>query len=548
MSPSAFDTMTELLWNQLWQVTLVALAIGLIVRVFCRHRAHLAYLLWMLVLVKCLTPPLVAHPISLVAWPVNSAPTETMAAVNRIVDDSPIVAQNSETNAPRDVTAGMLGGPISPTDEAASEPAAVPARGLMRTLSPSRLLVGAWLLGVAMLLMVLAVKWLRFQHQLRRSTLPTSAALDQLLNDVQARLGLRWRVRLLVTSLPTMPAVFGVVRPTIILPGDLVQKLSSDALEPILVHELLHIRRLDTIAGQFQLATRILWWFHPLVWWVNREASRARERCCDQQVVATLGCRPADYARCLLHVLSLRVEWRPGLAALAIEPAELTAKRLTAIMRPAHGPRSSKSHWLLAAAMAAIVLPGGAFSHSYGGTQAEGLAENTTADQAGLNQHISDSELATEGRTKLTGNKNSTTYVSKEDRGPSDTINEEEGPGAAGLSVRNVPPVVVKTFPAAGDKNVPPTTDKITVTFSKHMRDQNWSWVQISDESFPEIVGDIRYSKDGKTCVANVKLKPNRTYVIWFNDRNGKYQNFKDQAGQPAVPYLLAFKTGKQDA
>ena len=40
-----------------------------------------------------------------------------------------------------------------------------------------------------------------------------------------------------------------------------------------------------------------MWWFHPLVWWANREARRERERACDEEVVAGLGCRAGDYAR-----------------------------------------------------------------------------------------------------------------------------------------------------------------------------------------------------------------------------------------------------------
>jgi hypothetical protein len=119
---------------------------------------------------------------------------------------------------------------------------------------------------------------------------------------------------------------------------------------------------------------------------------------------------------------------------------------------------------------------------------------------------------------------------------------------AAGLawgqeaSVKSLPPSVVKTVPESGDKNVDAaTTTQIKVTFSKEMMDGSWSWSQISDDSFPQMVGKPKYLDDKKTCVVDVKLEPKKTYVIWLNSQ--KFKNFKDADGNSAVPYLLVFQS-----
>ena len=112
------------------------------------------------------------------------------------------------------------------------------------------------------------------------------------------------------------------------------------------------------------------------------------------------------------------------------------------------------------------------------------------------------------------------------------------------VSVKTMPPVVVKTFPQSGDIAVDPSVNEIRVTFSKDMlTEKQWSWVMISKETFPQITGDVRYLKDKRTCVAPVKLAPGKTYVIWFN--SGKYNYFKDVDNKSAVPYLLVFQTKK---
>jgi RNA polymerase sigma-70 factor (ECF subfamily) len=110
------------------------------------------------------------------------------------------------------------------------------------------------------------------------------------------------------------------------------------------------------------------------------------------------------------------------------------------------------------------------------------------------------------------------------------------------ISLDSVPPVVVKTVPAAGADDVDPGLNTIRVTFSKKMRDGSWSWVQMSKDTFPTMRGKPRYLKDGRTNVLDVTLKPNQTYAIWLN--TDKFQNFVDTEGRPAVPYLLVFKTG----
>ena len=110
------------------------------------------------------------------------------------------------------------------------------------------------------------------------------------------------------------------------------------------------------------------------------------------------------------------------------------------------------------------------------------------------------------------------------------------------VSVKTMPPVVIKTIPQSGDTRVDPSVKEIRVTFSKEMMtDNQWSWVKVSDETLPEIVGKTYYLKDKKTCVLPVKLKPGKTYAIWIN--YGKYNYFKDKDGNSAIPYLLVFET-----
>ncbi len=108
------------------------------------------------------------------------------------------------------------------------------------------------------------------------------------------------------------------------------------------------------------------------------------------------------------------------------------------------------------------------------------------------------------------------------------------------------PPVVVETQPPSGASEVEPGVVEIRARFSKEMAEGSWSWCSAWNGSAPEITGQTRYEPDHRTCVIKVRLEPGRTYAYWLN--SGEFNNFRDQAGNPAVPYLLIFKTKESKA
>lgn len=109
------------------------------------------------------------------------------------------------------------------------------------------------------------------------------------------------------------------------------------------------------------------------------------------------------------------------------------------------------------------------------------------------------------------------------------------------IDLSNLPPVVIQTYPVSGDNKVDPQTTEIKVVFSKKMKDKCWSFCLDDKNSFPKIEGEPYYDQSRRTCSLKVKLQADKTYIIWINSQ--KFKNFKDLKNNPAVPYLLAFKT-----
>ncbi|MCG8648829.1 MAG: M56 family metallopeptidase [Pirellulales bacterium] len=344
----------SLLAIQLWQVTALSIVALAINQRIGRRRPHLSHLLGAVVLLKCLTPPVVAAPWSVFGWAENALQPSAEAPRQA----APIKMSDGYWPAPQESLVVLeAGSAMMPTEPTVSGQIPVQADW---NWNLHWLLAGAW---GAVALAFLAVMAVRCGCRLRvvfRARVDCPPPLQQTMDDLITRLRLRRRVRLLVTRCAVGPAVVGLFRPTIILPQSLVEGRDQQQLQPIVAHELIHIRRGDLWMGMVQWIVQSLWWFHPLVWWASRLVDRDAERCCDEEVITEMNYKPACYARMLLDVLSRKHELTPMPVFPGVRPVDVTSQRLERIMRLRQGSlrRTPWSYRLIALAAAMLVLPG----------------------------------------------------------------------------------------------------------------------------------------------------------------------------------------------
>jgi bla regulator protein BlaR1 len=81
------------------------------------------------------------------------------------------------------------------------------------------------------------------------------------------------------------PGVFAIVRPVLLLPEGITDRLTEPQLSAIVAHEMCHVRRRDNLTYALHMVVETLFWFHPLVWWMGERLVDERERACDEAVV-----------------------------------------------------------------------------------------------------------------------------------------------------------------------------------------------------------------------------------------------------------------------
>jgi beta-lactamase regulating signal transducer with metallopeptidase domain/tetratricopeptide (TPR) repeat protein len=157
-------------------------------------------------------------------------------------------------------------------------------------------------------------------------------AIREVFDEVCDRMGVHGAIRLAMSERVGVPAIAGVVRPTLVLPPD-AASWDAGKLRVVFLHEMAHVLRGDGVGLLLARLTTALYWFHPLAWLLVRESRRDSERACDDVV---LGCgeRASEYAGHLLHIASAAGA-RDPLAGLTLAAARRSSLegRLVAILR-----------------------------------------------------------------------------------------------------------------------------------------------------------------------------------------------------------------------
>lgn len=83
----------------------------------------------------------------------------------------------------------------------------------------------------------------------------------------------------------TIPTMIGYFRPVIYLPANMPKEFSESQIEAVILHEMAHIKRGDSIINLAQIVFGVLLFFNPFFRFFSTEISEEREKCCDDQVL-----------------------------------------------------------------------------------------------------------------------------------------------------------------------------------------------------------------------------------------------------------------------
>ncbi len=323
------------------------------------------HLVWLVAVLALLLVPVLS--VVLPGWrvlPAWAVATEGTTETERTEAPEGTVLRAPSPSLPDPALPQLSAEPVTHA-EAFSEPAvsSIPSVPLVSSVplaspAPATWLPLTWCAGcLVLLLRLFSAHWLLRRASRRCQAVPETRLASALAEAAQ-QLGVRQDIRFLMDQKRTIPVVWGVIWPRLILPAE---ALSWDdaKLRSVLLHELAHIRRRDTLVQWLTQLACALHWFNPLVWLAAWRLHTERERACDDLVLAS-GVKASAYAGHLLDVASklTPVRWTSA-CGLAMARKSSLESRLRAVLSGNLNRRSVTRLLALAAVLltAAIAVP-----------------------------------------------------------------------------------------------------------------------------------------------------------------------------------------------
>lgn len=330
------------LQQQSWQIALLVLFVVGTTYLLRRRSAHVRYLLWMVVLAKCLVPP--CFDVSLAVLPDRDSNPAYVLPSSEVGASIPIKSAAPELSP-------IVIVPVQTSSSLWS---------LLQGVSAVSWMIAIWLVGIVILTIAILIRAMRLHRRIRNARIPLPEAVRvEVENNLR---GMQVKQQLSTWLLPNagQPFVWGVVKGGIYLPSHLVHTDRISGMREVLAHELCHVLRYDAFVNLLQTLAQILFWFHPCVWWANRQLRIEREKCCDEMALFLLGETPKQYGRAIVDTLTIEVAAPFTAPTLAIAgPVRNIENRIKTILEPGRqflrGPRWAVV--LCAVLVALVVLP-----------------------------------------------------------------------------------------------------------------------------------------------------------------------------------------------
>ncbi|MBC8404853.1 MAG: hypothetical protein H8E15_06485 [Planctomycetes bacterium] len=262
-----------------------------------RVSAHLAYALFLLPMLPLALPSI---------WTV-AVETDAMPAWTQMLPQVGVGNSSAENSSAEGGSVfGLLSYPDANDEPSAAQSTPSPEALASANITPS---FGAWLLLgwtaiCATLLVAFVIAQIQTAQQIRFA--PALPREDKRrVKAILRELGSKTKFDLRIHPQLTSPALWGIFRPRILFPPQLIGQLNHHQLAWVVGHELAHHQRFDLVMAAAQRLIQIVWFFNPLVWWQNHRLDHLRECACDESAQAKTQIHGQQCAEALLQVAAL---------------------------------------------------------------------------------------------------------------------------------------------------------------------------------------------------------------------------------------------------
>lgn len=351
----------------------------------------LHYAVWALLVLRLILPVTLESPVHLITLPAQEKTVEEPAAEIPAAEEPAVITESIEIQQIEPVESGVGEGitdaapqqdvigeevyaekveqviETPPAPQEVVRPESAPAEEVappMQDTAPQehretpaihltaeQILLGIWILGVAVGLGYVAAMYIAMRVRLKRGQTAPTARLLHIYETVKAEMGIEREIPLICSC--------GLSSPGLLFPGDVVVPpekltgLSDESVSLIFRHELTHYKRGDQLVCMLLSILTAVYWFNPVVWIASAWIRKDMETACDSMVVKKMHAEEKrDYAALIIELLS-RSKHSMAMLGMAEGGVKAAKKRIQGIFMKG---RSNMSAKIIAGVMSVLLL------------------------------------------------------------------------------------------------------------------------------------------------------------------------------------------------
>jgi len=332
----------------LWTTIQGSVLIGLIVLVQRVLRRKLPirwyYFLWLLLLVRLAIP-----------W----APKSRISVFNLVPQSIQHrrIIESISTSCVDDI------GDCSSTESTSvqkTKPKGNSKAGFIRFL---RILPLLWLVGAVVMTGYVCARNLSLWLTVKGKRPITDQKVLELLEDCKVQMGVQTILAVVVSDRVKSPALFGFVRPRLLLPQGMLETYSLEELRYVFMHEVAHLKQRDIYLGWLMALLQIVHWFNPLMWIAFNRMRGDRELACDRLAISMMAPdEPPRYGQTIVNLVESfsQVSYVPSVAGI-LEDTSQIERRIRMIV----DFRKASRIWSVGAVLLVVVLACVALTNAY---------------------------------------------------------------------------------------------------------------------------------------------------------------------------------------
>ncbi len=338
------EWLATLVWpflQWLWQTTLIASLVICLILVVQRSLGHRlgprwSHALWLVLLVRMAVPWAPQSRISLLHLLPSSVRQAQPPAMSTLTEQDPGFHSAAVSDAAK--TATLQEATPSPSVQKAAPPRPRTLAEAERSPGPpflplGRILPLLWLAGAALVGAYLFASHFALWRIVKRERPLVDQSTLELFEECKTQMGIQTLVAAVPSDQVASPALFGFVRPRLLLPRQMLDTASRDEMRYVFLHELAHLRRHDIYLAWVASLLQVLHWFNPLVWFAFHRMRIDREMACDALVLAYTGEQESqEYGRAIVALLQRLSRSRPLPAMAGILETKSQLKRRIAMI------------------------------------------------------------------------------------------------------------------------------------------------------------------------------------------------------------------------